>query len=730
MVKIIAADRVAEVCSIYLARPGEILELFATQGLNPEAIHKTRLRIGEGLVGRVAALTRPLAVADVRNHPDFVYKEETREENFQSFLGVPILKSGTLLGVLVLQNKASCQYSSTEIESLLTIALVVGELIIGQKLVGVSQTLAIEGPPSFTFKGEGTSLNSGIAIGIAVLHQSRVAVHQVIADEPQLELRRLQDAVMQMHQSLEKLFTAHDIDWGGEHRDVLETYRMFAQDRGWITRIHEAIRDGLTAEAAVYKVQNDIQLRFGQVDAPYIRERIFDLQDVSNRLITHLAGDRKKFGMDSQKDFVLIARNMGPAELLDYDRQTLKALLLEEGSATAHVTIIARALDIPVISNLKGVLEKAEPGDQIIVDGDHGRVHIRPRDDLIKLYRDQQQNFIKKKALELPQAHLPAVTKNGTKIQLMLNAGLLRDVQMIKELGADGIGLFRTEIPFMLERFFPSINQQTQIYQNIIDHVSNKTIAFRTLDIGGDKPLPYFFQPREENPIIGWRASRITLDQPTLLKYQLRALIRAAKGRPVKVMFPMISEVNEFKASKNIFLKELEKAKANGIPLPKKTEIGVMLEVPSLLWQIDELCKQVDFLAIGSNDLFQFLYATDRSNVMLANRYDPLSPAFLRVLKSIVNATRDHKIDLSICGEMASQPLEAMTLLGLGFKTLSMAPISIYSIKKMTRSLDLPPFSDYLDYLLAKRGSEHSLRYWIYDYAKDHGVILNKGITP
>jgi phosphotransferase system enzyme I (PtsP) len=723
IVGLIAADMVAEVCSAYIMRAGEVLELFATEGLRREAVHRTRLRVGEGLVGVIAATARPLALADAQSHPDFAYRPETGEEIYHSLMGVPILRSGRVLGVVVVQNRTQRHYTEDEIEALQTIAMVLAELAASGELIEPGELSPGDGIAILPVRLDGIRLNPGLAIGAAVLHETRIIVHQVVAEDPEAELERLRKAVAEMQSAIDDLLAASDVAAGGEHRDVLETYRMFAADRGWLSRMREAVRGGLTAEAAVQRVQDENRARMNQVTDPYLRERLLDLEDLANRLLQHIIGKSATAAAVAHPDeFILIARSMGPAELLDYDRRGLKVLVLEEGSPTAHVAIVARALDIPVVVRVKDILSKVEPGDLIVADGDNAHVFIRPGDDIQQAIEANMQMRLARKETYAAIRLAPAKTLDGVEVALHLNAGLLIDLPHLDESGAAGIGLYRTEIPFMVRDAFPDVDEQAELYGRILDHAGHRPVTFRTLDIGGDKVLPYLPESEEENPAMGWRAIRISLDRPAMLRQQLRALLRAAAGRPLRVKFPMVAEVAEFEAARAVLAIEVNRAAARQLQLPSEIKVGVMLEVPALLWQLPALLPSVDFLSVGSNDLCQFLFACDRGNPRLAGRYDALSPTMLTLLRELVRQCDEHKVPVSLCGEMAGSPLDAMALIGLGFRNLSMTPSSIGPVKTMVRSLRLAPLEQFLPSLA--NAPDHSVRGKLSAFARDHGVVI------
>ncbi len=724
IVRIIAADMVAEVCSCYIMRAGEVLELFATEGLRPEAVHRTRLRVGEGLVGVIAASARPLALADAQSHPDYAYRPETGEEIYHSLMGVPILRSGRVLGVLVVQNRTRRHYDEDEVEALQTIAMVLAELVASGELVNPLERQQPAGIGQLPLRIEGARLNAGLALGQAVLHEPRLVIRQVVAEDSAAELNRLRHAVDAMHGAIDALLEASDVASDGEHRDILETYRMFAADLGWLQRITEAIESGLTAEAAVQKVQGDMRLRMNQATDPYLRERLADLEDLTNRLQRHLAGDAAR-PSDSElpEEFILIARNMGPAEFLDYDRKRLKGLVLEEGSPNAHVAVVARALDIPVVGRVKDVLSRVEPGDIVVVNGDEGAVVLRPNEDVIQAVDNRIKVRLGQRQQYEALRDLPAESKDGTGVELMLNGGLFIDLPYLDETAAAGVGLFRTELQFMLRETFPTVPQQASLYSRVLDQAGERPVTFRTLDIGGDKVLPYMDDASaDENPAMGWRAIRISLDRPAMLRQQLRALIRASSGRNLRVMFPMVADVAEFEMAREILQLELDRQRKAGEILPERVAVGLMLEVPALIWQLPALAGRADFISVGTNDLVQFLFAADRGNPRLAGRYDPLSPSILRVLGQIAAGCAAHNLPVTVCGEMAGDPLEAMALVGLGFRALSMAPSSIGPVKAMIRSLDLPALVEFIGSL--SEVSTRSLRGKFHDFARDRGIAV------
>jgi len=722
VVVLIASNMVAEVCSLYLCRRDGSLELFATEGLNPEAVHNTHLKRGEGLVGLIAEQAEPMQFADAQTHPAFSYRPETGEEIFHSFIGVPVLRGGHSIGVLTVQNRTLRHYSDEEVEALQTTAMVIAEMIASGG-VTVSEESATDARRDQSARFAGLPLSEGVALGHVVLHEPRIVVSKLIAEDIEFERRRLAQAIDELASLIDGMLERGDLQRAGEHREVLEAFRMFAHDRGWRRRLDEALITGLTAEAAVERVRNDTRARMLRQMDPYARERLHDIDDLSNRLLRLLAGGAGTAAATTlPQDTILIARTMGPAELLDYDRQRLRGLVLEEGGPSSHVAIVARALGIAAISQAKGALDAVEPGDAAIIDAEAGELHVRPTPEVIAAYADKVRFRARRQAQYAALRNVPAVTLDGERVSLNINAGLLVDLPHLDQSGADGIGLFRTELQFMIGSTFPRLEQQTRIYKAILDAAGDRPVVFRSLDVGGDKVLPYFRAAKEENPALGWRAIRMALDRPALFRTQIRGLLRAAQGRELRVMLPMIGDVGELLAARALIDRELHILKRHGRPEPKRLLIGIMIEVPALLWQLDRVLPLADFASVGSNDLMQFLFAADRGNILVATRFDTLNPAALLALRSIVEAAARHDVPLNLCGEMAGKPLEAMALLGLGFRSISMAPASVGPVKAMVLSLDAGDLWERLKELLSARAT--TLRDEFKAYAAEKGVQI------
>lgn len=724
IVREIANNMTAEVCSFYVLRSDGMLELFATKGLNPKAVHLSQLRLGQGLVGTIAATARPLNLPDAQKHPAFAYLPETGEEIYSSFLGVPILRAGRTLGVLVVQNRNQRGYSDEEVEALETVAMVLAEMIAAGDLPRNTRTsgdVNMRRPLSLS----GQSLNDGIGIGHIVLHEPRIVVTNLFNENSQAEKEKLVKAIGSLRLSIDDMLSRSDVAAEGEHRDVLETYRMFANDTGWVHRLEEAINNGLTAEAAVEKVQSDTRARMIHMTDPYLRERLADFDDLANRLLHQLMGHTRETIIASlPNDAVIVARSMGAAELLDYPRERVRGLVLEDGAATSHVAIVARAMAIPVVGQAKGVVSLCENNDSIIVDGDDGRIYLRPVVDVEKAYAEKVRFRARKQKLYRDLRDVPPITKDGKHITLLINAGLLVDLPQLDESGAEGIGLFRTELQFMIASAFPRAHEQESLYRSVYKEIGDKPVTFRTLDIGGDKVLPYFRSKGvEENPALGWRAIRLTLDKPALMRTQLRAFLKASGGRELRIMLPMVTEVGEIYRTRQLIDREVAYLSRFGHVLPTRIKLGAMVEVPALLFQLDELMQTVDFVSVGSNDLFQYMMAIDRADAEMSQRFDQLSAPFLRCLHRIVEAGQRNNIPVTLCGEMAGKPLSALALLGLGFTRISMTPMAIGPIKAMLLGVDTKNLHEKLLTELNKPQIK-SLRRWLQLYAQENAIAI------
>ena len=711
---LVADSMGTEVCSVYLHRDAETLELCATKGLNAEAVHVTRMRVGEGLVGRVAKRAAPVNASDAPSSPGFRYMPETGEEIYSSFLGVPIQRLGETLGVLVVQSKDARSYTEDEVYALEVVAMVLAEMTELGAFVGEGEALRARHKSQVLFRG-GTA-QEGAAEGVVFLHNPRVVITNPVADDPQAELERLRAAVDVLRVSVDEMLEGARGD--KEQVEVIEAYRMFANSRGWLRRMEEDIDLGLTAEAAVEKEQSTARARMGQVPDPYLRDRLADLDDLSNRLLRQLTGQATVSAEALPDGAVLVARNIGPAELLEYGRG-LSAVILEEGSVGSHAAIVARAWAIPLVINCKGITTEALNNDVVLVDGDQGIVHLRPDDSVRNAFRDKLE--MQATALERYASirDKPAETQCGSRIELQMNAGLMADLPSLSTSGAEGVGLFRTELQFLTRSSVPKRGELASLYKRVMDAAGGKEVTFRTLDIGSDKVLPYMKPTEEPNPAMGWRAIRVGLDKRGVMRMQLQALIRAAEGRPLTVMFPFIAQLEEFISAREALLLEMHREKSLNHVLPESLKIGAMLETPSMAFAPRRFFELADFISIGGNDLKQFFFAADRENERVRRRYDTLNVSFLSLIEQIVDRCAETNTPVSFCGEDAGRPIEAMCFAAMGLRKLSMRPASIGPVKHLLRRTDLDEARAVID--AARTSGAQSVRPAVMDWLKRRG---------
>lgn len=723
VVRLIAGTMVADVCSIYRRTDDDRMELIATEGLREDAVHRTFLAIDEGLVGQIAQTAQPLSIQDAPRHPNFSYRPETGEDPYHAFLGVPVLKGGRVIGVLTVQNRTERVYQDDEIDSLQTIAMVLAEIVPTQAGGSEQASAALDGR---AVNLQGRSLCGGLGMGRVRLHDPVIPPARFFAEDPETEEHRLETALEELHLSIDRLLAAEIGGLWGEPREVIEAYKLLASDPTWAEKLREGVRGGLSAEASIDRLRREHRARFEKVKDPYLRERLHDLEDLDNRLLRMLSGadnPHTQILKANGEAEVLVARRLGPAELLDYGKSGFAAIILEEVATSSHAAIVARGLDIPTVGGIDGLLTMVSRGDQIIVDGEDGRVHLRPDEDLLKAYSNRQAVLSERQAVFAALRDEPTESKDGVPVRLMLNAGLGLDTEHLSSTGADGIGLFRTEFQFLMSEKLPSVTDQIDLYRQILDAANGRPVYFRTLDLGGDKLLPNLNDAREENPALGWRSIRFALDRPGLFRRQLRALLRAADGRPLSVMFPMVTSAHEFRDAKDMLLGEVEWGQKRGFAGPSTLKIGAMLETPAFAFALEDIADQVDFVSIGTNDMLQFFHAADRMTPLVSERYPFVSRPVMRFLAQVHQTCERLGVPVSICGEGAGRPLEALCLLGLGYRSLSMPGGGIGPVKRMLRSLDLEKFGPAFAELLHSR--EPALRNGVLELAGVQGIILN-----
>jgi phosphotransferase system enzyme I (PtsP) len=710
LVQVVAAEVVSEVCSVYVRRPGDLLELSATEGLNPASVGRTRLRVGEGIVGLCAAQGAVMNLPDAQNHPAFAYRPETGEEPFASMLAVPVRRSGRVLGVLAVQCRTPRQFIAQEVDELETVAMLLAEMLSATDTGGSGEGVLGTVPRVYA----GSTLMTGIAIGPVIVHGTRLSGVRLLAEDPASELERLNVAADRMQRGIDELLAGVPAD-AAASRDVLEAYRLVAADQGWLRRVAEVISSGLTAEAAVGRVATEVHDRMRRVHDPYLRERLADLEDLANRLLTTLMGDQPREAVP--RGGILLARRLGPAELLDWHTNGIAGLAIEEASPSGHAAILARALGIPALGGTRGMLDTAEPGHEAVIDGDGAQLVLRPEVEVRQVYVRAMEAFSVRHAGYAKLRDLPSVTADGTRVSLMLNVGLDLELAQLDQTGADGIGLFRTEIAMLARGAVADVAEQTAIYSRVLNAAAGRPVLFRTLDLGADKLLPGTVV-EEENPAMGWRSLRIGLDRPALMRRQLRALLLAAAGRELSVMFPMVATAAEFRQAKSLLLAEARRVR----PAPERLAIGTMLEVPALMWQLPDLLREADFISVGSNDLVQFMFAADRGTPSLYDRYDVLSQPMFDLLEQLLRSASEAGVPVSLCGEAASRPLEALAFVGLGLVSLSMPASGVLPVKALLAETDLAEFRPVLDSIRRGARGAASLREPIATWAKERGL--------
>jgi len=587
--------------------------------------------------------------------------------------------------VIVVQNRAARRYTDDEIEALEIVAMVIAEMAEAGAFLGSDGISATGGRRSGPLMIEGTAAAEGIAEGVIHLHEPRLVVYNPIAEDVETERARLDSAIAALRTDLDRMIDGEMPD-RGEHRDILEAYRMFAHDKGWVRRLYQAIESGLAAEVAVEKVQSSARARMERITDTYLRERLQDLDDLAHRLLRYLVGPQAREAVPDGA--VLVARNIGPAEVMEHVGK-IRALVLEEGALGSHAAIVARALALPMVVQADRVTRDVSPGDAVVVDGDHGRVHLRPEPSVLEAFREKLALTEQARAVYRGLTDKPAETRDGETVRLRMNAGVLADLPSLSVSGAEGVGLFRTELQFMIRGTLPGRDAQTALYNRVLDSARGSEVVFRTLDIGSDKILP-FFKPQDEcNPALGWRAIRVGLDRPLLFRMQLQALIRGAGGRPLTVMFPMVTEAWEYRAARAMLEAEVERMVDRGHPRPACLRVGAMFETPSLAYADDAFFREVDFLSVGGNDLMQFFFAADRENERVRKRYDLLGVSMLRFLRVLLARCAEAGTPISFCGEAAGRPIDALALTGIGFRELSMRGASIGPVKRLLRAVDL-----------------------------------------
>jgi phosphotransferase system enzyme I (PtsP) len=731
-----------EVCSLYNLDPeANVLSLAATAGLPARSIGRITMNCSEGLVGLVVEERAPVNVEDALQHKRFKFFPELVEEKYHAFLGVPVGEGEAILGVLVLQARRRRRFVEDEITALKAVAGHVRAVMVNADLTmrlqreeaerevyrrnmvrairrleayeASSRATEMEGPVDEVVRLTGQGVSPGIGIGHAHVvvppaDLDAVAIHQ--CDDPEADIARFEAALVLSANEVEqarKRMRELVPEVGGA---IYEALRMVIEDVSFAGRVREEIETGLAAESALRAVVAEYVNRFEKLPDRYMRERAVDVRDAGQRILGHLLGVAHQVP-DVDEDAVLVAGELTLSDLAVVEHSHLRAIVTGAGGETSHAAILAKSLEIPTVVGAEGLIHACREGDDLIVDGNTGTVYLRPSADVVEEYQrigEQFRNF--QRDLE-DITDLPAETLDGYRVSLFANIGLLGDIEYADLHGAEGVGLFRTELPFMSYRDFPSEDEQVALYYSLIDRMGDRPVTIRTLDIGADKYPNYVRREREQNPFLGWRSIRISLTEESVFQEQLRAILRAAGEAPLRIMFPMITSVEEIRRVKEIYAECVADLAATGVRPPPGVELGAMIEVPAAVLRARTIMREVDFVSIGTNDLIQYTLAVDRDNRRVAPMYEPLHPSVLQSIKLVVDAARECGRTVAMCGEMAGNPLCTIFLVGVGIDELSMGSMYIPVIKKLIRSIKMED---------AKRVAEELLRLDSVEEVKGH----------
>ncbi len=713
IVSLVARRMRSDVCSIYLLEDnGSALRLRASKGLSRKAIGKVTLQLGEGLTGLAAEERRVVAIQEPQSHPRYRYFRETGEERFHSFLGLPLLDRKTPLGVIVIQTKAPRQFSAEEISALSTIAFQVASIVINarlldsirqkeeetsrfarelektrQSLLGKRETLPEEGRESAL---RGTVAYPGVISGVGYILDERLGFADILdelAIHAEEEHSRLDGALEKTR--IQTLFLEKRVAERLSEDDaaIFHTHLMVLEDRSFLDKIHREIDLGHSAPQAAKKVVGEYVEAFGRMEDAYLRERAADMEDIGRRLLANLAGQENHL-LQLKSPGIVIAREILPSDMAALDHEQILGIVTEAGERNSHAVIMAKSLGIPALVGVKGVMKLASTEDRVILDANSGCLYLNPTPRIVEEYRRLEEDCGRELHRLEEFRDLPAATADGARIVLRANIGLVSDVEVALRNGAEGVGLYRTEFPYMTRCDFPDREDQYQLYRKVIEGFDGHPVTIRTLDIGGDKVLPYFNPPKEDNPFMGWRSVRVSLDNRDIFRTQIEAILMAGVHGQVKLLFPMISGLEEVHACKQVVEEARQNLRRERLPMAEEVPLGVMIEVPAAVQLAHQLAREVDFFALGTNDLIQYMLAADRNNPLVNRYYEPLHPAVLQVLREVTQTALKLGKGLCLCGEMASDPLQFMLLVGMGIREFSMPSPFIPRTKAFLRDLD------------------------------------------
>lgn len=712
IVTLVARRMGTEVCSIYLLdEDRETLRLSASKGLSSKAVGKVSLKIGEGLTGLAAEQGQVVAILEPKTHPRYRYFKETGEERYHSFLGIPLFDRKTPIGVLTIQTIAARQFNPDDISTLSTIAFQVSSIVINARLLDSirkkeeersafarelektrKSLIDKERPAPGQSNGalRGTVASPGLVSGVAYVLDDNLGFPDTLEDEPvevETELRRLELTLEKTR--IQTIFLEKRVTERLSQNDaaIFHTHLMFLEDRSFLEKLRREIHAGHSVAFALKRVVGEYLEAFERMEDPYLRERAADIKDIGRRLVANL-GDTQHNPLQLKHPGILVAREILPSDMATLDHEHIRGIVTETGERNSHAVIMAKALGIPALVGVKAVVRSTPPESQVILDANSGCFYVNPAPHITEEYRRLQADASRELHRLEEFRDLPAATRDGEKVILRANIGLLSDVNIALRNGAEGVGLYRTEFPYMTRGSFPDRDDQYQLYRKVVENFPDYPVTIRTLDIGGDKGLPYFSPPKEDNPFMGWRSVRVSLDNRDIFRTQIEAILMAGAHGPVKLLFPMISGMEEVHACREV----IEEARANlrqeGTPFASHVPTGIMIEVPSAVQMAEQLAREVDFFALGTNDLIQYMLAADRNNPLVNKYYDPLHPAVLQALDQVTEVVRRQGIGLCLCGEMASDPMNFLVLYGMGIREFSMPAPFIPRIKAFLRDLD------------------------------------------
>jgi phosphotransferase system, enzyme I, PtsP len=754
IVRVVAERTRTEVCSLYIYDPRtQTLTLWATEGLNKASIGKVKMGLDEGLTGLVLERLEPVMVVDALAHPRYKYFPETGEERYHSFLGVPVVERKKPLGVLVVQTLRRRRFGGEELRLMKAIAAQVAGIIVQLRLAeslqnkekerneyrqrmisAIQQLRAYEQQQDTDTRGDqdqprsvrlvGVPAAPGFGIGAAHVLRPLVTfegVGEMRAENPAAEWERFQGALRRSLAQIEDMKSRMSGRVPEVDSALFDTHRMMLEDKSFLEKIRGFVDDGFAAETALQFTVDEYVGAFARMSDRYLRERATDVRDVGHRVLRNLLGVEEQVP-EVPDGGILVAEELTLSDLAAIEPQGLMGIALATGGATSHATILAKSFEIPTVVGVDSLLESVQESDGLIVDGNSGAVYVRPSRDVLTEYErlDREYRAFNR---ELESLHdLPAETGDGHRVTLEANIGLMGDLAFAHRHGAEGVGLYRTEFPFLTYRDFPDEEEQLRLYRRVIDALGTKRVTVRTLDLGADKYPSYVRFIKEDNPFLGWRSIRISLEHPELFKVQLRAILRASAHGRVRLLFPMICSVEEIERCQELVAEVRRELTQQGIPYDSDMPVGVMVEVPSAVMQAEELARRVDFLSLGTNDLIQYLLAVDRNNRKVAPLYEPLHPAVLRAVALTVRAAKKAGRSLSICGEMAADPVCALVLIGFGIDQLSMGSFYIPSIKRLIRSIDYSDARE-MSRKVLEMSSAQEVKGYLFGMMKKLGVI-------